>query len=190
MRRILSFRAIIGWIIAAFPYLIKAFDWWHRIEFAKGKMTAIAPFFRSILDFIISGSGNLLFTIAGIVIVLWAVNTPRRFTRSIDLRDRLDTLMRRGDIYYKQWMNGKHPKLRTELWLASTKSFVRNNFNTSQIDAFSVGDRLGLDDEAGINQRVDIALKLQNSDPKAYDSALTTAVRIDGLKRLRTEIRA
>ena len=110
-----------------------------------------------------------------------------RSGRAIEIRDRLDELVQRGESLYSNWMTQKYPKRRTKRWIGTTRAFVRRHFSVRQIDAFHT-DALGLDDPEGIRTRVEIALALQKTEPEGHNLAMLVATTLDALKRLRKEI--
>ena len=111
-----------------------------------------------------------------------------RSGRAIEIRDRLDGLVQRGESLYNNWMAKKCPKRRTLRWIETTRAFVRRHFSVEQIDAFNT-DAMGLDDEEGIRTRAEIALALQKTEPEGHNFALLVATTLDALKRLRKDIR-
>jgi hypothetical protein len=111
-----------------------------------------------------------------------------RSGRTIEIRDRLDGLVQRGESLYNNWMAKKCPTRRTLRWIETTRAFVRRHFSVQQIDAVNT-HALGLDDEEGIRTRVEIALALQKTEPEGDNFALLVADTLDALKRLRKDIR-
>src|SRR5256885_325052 len=47
-----------------------------------------------------------------------------RSVRAIEIRDRLDWLVSRGEIIQEQWWNGKNPRWGTKRWIKTARSFV------------------------------------------------------------------
>jgi hypothetical protein len=90
----------------------------------------------------------LVFVLSFIAVFLaWA--EQYRSVRPIEIRDRLDGLVRRGEALHGKWSNRKrHPRWRTKRWAKATRSFVRHQFTISQIDSFN-DSVAGFDDEPG-----------------------------------------
>ena len=111
-----------------------------------------------------------------------------RSGRAIEIRDRLDDLVQRGESLYKNWMAERRPKRRTLRWIRTTRTFVRRHFSVQQIDAFNT-HALGRTDEEAIKTRVEIALALQNTEPEGQNLAQLVAETLEALKSLRKDIR-
>lgn len=132
-------------------------------------------------------------------VVLWGVGAffvtgsfmawreQHRSVGAIEIRDRLDELLRRGESLCGKWMDKKRPKLRTNRWITSTRAFVKRHFTVSQFDAFNA-HASGIDEKTG-EIFVGIAMKLQRSDPEGYELALKVATMVDALKQVRRHIR-
>ena len=107
--------------------------------------------------------------------------------RPIEIRDRLDELARRGESLNSKWLNKERPTWSTKRWIARTRAFAKHHFSISQYDRFS-SEALNSDDE-GADMRVAIILKLQKSEPEGYALAMQVEKMVEGLKRIRKEIR-
>jgi hypothetical protein len=110
-----------------------------------------------------------------------------RLGRPIEIRDRLDELVRIGESLRSKWLNKKRPRWRTQRWIVTTRTFVKRHFSVSQYDEFNI-EAVGSNEE-GAEMRVAIILKLQTSDPKGYALAMQVEKMVEGLKRIRKEIR-
>ena len=110
-----------------------------------------------------------------------------RSERPIEIRDRLDKLVRIGESFRNKWLNNKRPTWRTKRWIATTRAFAKHHFSIPQYDRFN--SEAFDSDEEGAEMLVAIIFQLQKSDPKGYPLAMQVEKMIEGLKRVREDIR-
>jgi hypothetical protein len=104
----------------------------------------------------------------------------------VEKREKLDGLVRRGEVLAEKWMSGKQPTIRTWLWLSQVDAFVKTNFSLTLYDQF----RSYTADAGSVFAS---ALKKENTGKpgqKEYNQAVLIMGRYQGLdKRLRPSIR-
>jgi hypothetical protein len=134
--------------------------------------------------------GNVVLWGIGVFFVTGAFMAWReqyRSGRPMEIRDRLDELVRIGESLCNKWMNNKHPTWRTKRWIATTRAFAKHHFSIPQYDVFN--SEAFDSDEEGAEMFVAIILKLQRREPQSYALAEQVEKMIMGLKRVRKDIR-
>lgn len=107
-----------------------------------------------------------------------------RSNRPIEIRDRLDAYLQRGQMLLDLWMNKRRPKTRTNSWNRRVLRFVKKHFD---IDDYDYMRSNILSDN---KLEIEVALKLAPSWGKSqgFDTAQLLETRLEVLKQLRRKI--
>ena len=104
---------------------------------------------------------------------------------ALEKRNYLDKFMSRGHAFGDQWLTGRRPKLRTELWYHAVERFVSRNFNMTLNDQFK---QYSAPKPAAI-YKIELAKIKKQLPPKIAESLLKIHGYLHGLESIRTEVR-